>query len=620
MLRRPAPRLATLASRAICLTRVDARRSVLTHRTRRCDYSTESPTISHDVGVLGGGITGLASAYYLTRELPNAKVTLYESKENVGGWLQSHRVPVKDGTILFEAGPRTLRPQSNGVLTAGLMQELDLTKDAIFTQRTSPAARNRFVYYPDHLVRMPHPSYGLADNIWSLFTEPVFETAIWSGLTEYWKNPRDPSVQDESIGSFFSRRLSKPIVDRILSAVIHGIYAGDVYQLSAKSLFPQLWRDEGEHGSVSHGMLQSRAEGVKMAKREADFLQEMKQFKWDPLLKATLRENSVFTFKDGLKMLTDRLYAKLFETGRVEFKTSSAVESINQAEGNTGIEVKIAGKADSQKHSHIISALSPWHLDAITRGSSNKQMIPTIPTVTVMTVNLYFRTPNMHEPGFGYLIPQATPFENNPERALGVVFDTAYSPGPGDLDPANWHDLNVEQLKQAREQGRMINVNDFAWYNMPDQPNHQDDVTARGTKVTVMLGGHWWNGWPSYPDEKEGVAMARTLLERHLGIKEEPEAWMVNLEQDCIPQYTVGHEQRLQQAHNNIWREYQGRLRVAGNWMSGAGVNDCVRSAFDVAKNIRKDGTGLEHIGEEPNVRVKITPGKPGEKEDDDQR
>lgn len=84
------------------------------------DYSAE-PTASQDVAVLGGGITGLACAYYLTRELPNAKVTLYEAKDHIGGWMQSKRVPVKDGTILFESGPRTLRPQSNGVLTASLV-------------------------------------------------------------------------------------------------------------------------------------------------------------------------------------------------------------------------------------------------------------------------------------------------------------------------------------------------------------------------------------------------------------------------------------------------------------------------------------------------------------------
>jgi len=78
----------------------------------------------NDIAILGGGITGLASAYYLTKELPNAKITIYEASDRLGGWLSSKRVPVKDGTILFEAGPRTLRPSSNGVLSARLVGEL----------------------------------------------------------------------------------------------------------------------------------------------------------------------------------------------------------------------------------------------------------------------------------------------------------------------------------------------------------------------------------------------------------------------------------------------------------------------------------------------------------------
>lgn len=497
------------------------------------------------------------------------------------------------------------------------MQELDLTKDAIFTQKTSPAARNRYVYYPDHIVRMPHPHYGLADNLWSLLTEPVFKTVLLSGIRELWKEPRDASVQDESIGDFISRRFSKEIVDRLLSAVIHGIYAGDVWQLSAKSLFPTLWRDEGEHNSVIHGMVKSRNEGTQMTRREMKFLQDMKSFAWDPLLKATLSGNSVFTFKEGLGMLSERLHAKLFQTGQVEFKTSTPVTSIALAEDGTGVDVMAVGSSQKTTHSHIISALSPGHLNQVCRTATGFDLIETIPTVTVMTVNLYFRTPDLHEPGFGYLIPQGTPFENNPERALGVVFDTAYAPSPHDVETVS-RTVNVEALRNVRESGRMINLNDFAWYNMPETPNLQDHVQKRGTKVTVMLGGHWWDGWPSFPDEKEGVAMARSVLERHLGIKEEPEASLVNLEKDCIPQYTVGHEQRLKQAHSRISREYNGRLRVAGNWMSGVGVNDCLRSAYEVAKNLSKDttATGLELIGEVANVRLKSP--RPGQNSDDE--
>ncbi|KAK0248894.1 oxygen-dependent protoporphyrinogen oxidase [Friedmanniomyces endolithicus] len=563
-------------------------------------YSSDAEQ-THNVAILGGGITGLASAYYLTKELPNVRVTIYEASDRIGGWLSSKRVPVKDGTVLFEAGPRTLRPNGNGVLSAKLLQELDLAKDAIFAQNTSPAARNRYVYYPDHLVRMPHPSVGIADNLWSLFTEPVFSGTPWGIVSEFFKPQRDPSVQDESVGDFFSRRIGRNAVDRLLSGVLHGIYAGDAWQLSAKSLFPVQWRDEAETGGIMAGVVKMQADGRRVTKHEGDFLLEAKKFRWDPLLKATLKDNTAFTLKDGLQGLVDGLARHLFAKGNVEFKTSSPVSSVKLT--RAGIEVTAQGSEQSKSYRHAISALSPSHLNQVAKDPSSDSnvasLVPIIPSVTVMTVNLYYRTPDLHLPGFGYLIPQATPFESNPERALGVVFDSAYSPSPRDLDLANWQITDTQLLQQAREKGQLINVNDFAWYNMPDRPNAQDDVKERGTKLTVMLGGHWWNEWPSFPDEQQGLALAKSVLQRHLNITEEPEAYQVNVQEDCIPQYTVGHEDRLKKAHNKIWNEYKGRLRVAGNWMSGVGVNDCLRSAWDVVRSIRdgRDGTGLEQVG-----------------------
>lgn len=369
------------------------------------------------------------------------------------------------------------------------------------------------------------------------------------------------------------------MVDRILSAVLHGIYAGNAYNLSAKSLFPGVWRDEATAGTLIAGLMKSRTDGFEVTKREAAYLQEMKTFAWDPLLKATLKDTTVFTFREGLGTLTDGLVRYLAQSGNVEFKTSSPVERIEPSLDKSSIWVAAQGPSEPIPYKNVISALTPAHLNTITQ-KQKPALIPNIPSVTVMTVNLYYRTPDLHPAGFGYVIPQATPFENNPERALGVVFDTAYSPSPKDLDMNNWQIDNAEAIKQARESGQLVNVNDFAWYNLPDKPNIQDDVKERGTKLTVMLGGHWWDGWPAFPDEQEGLALAKSVVERQLGITEEPEVWQVNIQKDCIPQYEVGHESKLRKAHNNLWQEYRGRLRVAGNWMSGVGVNDCLRSAW----------------------------------------
>jgi len=83
---------------------------VLSPQTR--SYSQGGQPPERRFAVLGGGITGLSTAHFLAQELPTAKVTIYESGGKLGGWLKSKYVDVKNGRILFEQGPRTLRPST----------------------------------------------------------------------------------------------------------------------------------------------------------------------------------------------------------------------------------------------------------------------------------------------------------------------------------------------------------------------------------------------------------------------------------------------------------------------------------------------------------------------------
>ena len=64
---------------------------------------------AREIAILGGGLTGLATAFYLNRELPKAKITIYEKSKRLGGWVDSELVKVDDGEVLFEWGPRTIR-------------------------------------------------------------------------------------------------------------------------------------------------------------------------------------------------------------------------------------------------------------------------------------------------------------------------------------------------------------------------------------------------------------------------------------------------------------------------------------------------------------------------------
>lgn len=71
--------------------------------------------------VLGGGITGLSSAFHLSRRFPQALITLLEQNPRLGGWISSERVTVRDAhgreaNVVLEAGPRTLRPNAKSLL------------------------------------------------------------------------------------------------------------------------------------------------------------------------------------------------------------------------------------------------------------------------------------------------------------------------------------------------------------------------------------------------------------------------------------------------------------------------------------------------------------------------
>ena len=109
-----------------------------------------------------------------------------------------------------------------------------------------------------------------------------------------------------------------------------------------------------------------------------------------------------------------------------------------------------------------------------------------------------------------------------------------------------------------------------------------------------MLGGHWWDDYePSdYPSPSTAIDMARSVLKRHLGIDAEPSAASATLQRDCIPQYTVGHEDRMAQGHDDLEDHFGGRVRVAGCSYTGVGVNDCVRAAWELVQGL----TGIRKV------------------------
>lgn len=441
------------------------------------------------------------------------------------------------------------------------VDELGLEDRLLTTSKDSPAAQNRFIYFPDHLVRMPGPGMSLLANLQNLWSEPIFDGAIAGALREFSTPKRPPDVQDESVGSFISRRFGSALADNVVSAVFHGIYAGDIYKLSARSILPQLWQIESKKRSIMWDMLDRSLGGQRLISPDDADLLKLRKYEVKPVSKAraAAEASSVFTFQDGIGDLASRLEHQLAQRDNVQLRTGTLVKDVRITGNDTKIEFATQDSNPSRKQhgkdhwefGHVISTIAGSKLASIV--SEDTPLLPLFQTkaVTVMVVNLFYSNPSIvPAKGFGYLLPRSLPLAQNPERALGVVFDSDASIG-------------------------------------------QDAI--EGTKLTVMLGGHWWDDYDKYPDEEEGASMAKAILKRHLQITAEPQAVRVGLQKSCIPQYEVGHEQRMEQASKDL-EAFGGRLRVAGSSYTGVGLNDCVRAATDCVKGLLHgtSKTGLE--------------------------
>lgn len=458
----------------------------------------------------------------------------------------------------------------------------------------------------------PYPKSGIVTNIFrnlpALFTEPIFKGMVGGMLAEPTVDTRGRHVQDESVGDFVTRRFGPTIADNMLSALFHGIYAGDIYKLSARTLLATLWYMETRDPSGS-GILPEVFE--LMLKRERLCSSSNAWLLAQPgYLKDTdkaahrlyrnLSQQSVYTFVDGIGQLTTRLEEAMLDSPNIRIATENAVSRVEKDPESGKISIASSGDLTDESYDYVISALSPSAIGDATDGNPFLGPPEIRDAATVMVVNLYYSDPNITDPyrGFGYLIPQSVPMEQNPERALGVIFASETS-GPRPLEASP----STEPFDSTPE-SQILPTDPFTQW----PTNHQD--TAPGTKLTVMLGGHWWSDWSSadIPSPRTAIDMAKSVLARHMQIFDEPLLARARLQKDAIPQYRVGYRDAMAGVHADL-EAFRGKVRVAGPaWQGGVGVNDCVRRAWEVVEEMG-DGedmaeggkwrTGLEHFTKE---------------------
>jgi oxygen-dependent protoporphyrinogen oxidase len=193
------------------------------------------------IGIIGAGISGLATAFWLQRARPDWPLTVFDAAPGPGGALHT---AVVDG-FRFEAG-------CNGFLS-NKPDSLDLVREsgaAELLMESSAAARKRFVYTGALHALPESPRAFLATRL--LSTAGKLRVAA-----EFFVRPRRDGA-DETLEEFGYRRLGREFTDVFLGAMTAGIYGSTPARLSVGAAFPLIAALEREHGGLFRGMLAKR--------------------------------------------------------------------------------------------------------------------------------------------------------------------------------------------------------------------------------------------------------------------------------------------------------------------------------------------------------------------------
>ena len=323
------------------------------------------------VVIIGGGISGLATAYYLAKG--GTPSTIIESRPRLGGVIRTDKV---EGCTI-EAGPDSFLSVKPAAME--LIGELGLRDDVIGSNDhlriTYVRKGGKLVPLPDGLMMM------VPTKILPLLTTGLLGpgTKVRMGM-ELLRAPK-MKEGDESVAVFVREHYGQEAVDYLAEPLLSGIYGGDPRELSVTAVLPRFVELATRYGSLTRGVLASRAEAPKSQAPA-------------PLFR---------TLKGGLGQLVDAVEASIRGTVTVRHARAEAVERTT-----SGFRVRLDG--EWLEADHVVVACEA-HSAAGLLGPVDARVTELVGMVAYsssMTVAVGFNAADFAQlpSGFGFLVPR----------------------------------------------------------------------------------------------------------------------------------------------------------------------------------------------------------------------
>lgn len=390
------------------------------------------------VVIIGGGISGLAAAYYLKRYASEKaipiEIRVLERERRLGGTIKT----VYEDGFTVEGGPDCFLSEKPWALT--MAREMGVEWQIVGTNEEN---KGTYIYSDEKLYRLPEGVMLMVPTrILPMLTTGLLTLhgKIRMGMDLFIK-PRKDDVE-ESLAEFVTRRLGREALEKIAEPLVAGVHAGAPESMSLRATFPRFKQLEDDHGSLIKGMLARMRQTHK--KNSGDN---------NPL-------TMFVTFHDGLGEFIGHL--------RSTFKD----EELLIGHSVTTIMKKTAGgwlinivNAPMMEADAIISAVPAYQTSAFLHNVDTElaEELRQIPYVSTATVSLAFESHILPKlKGFGFVVPRDQNrkimaatwtsrkfFNRSPEGTtlLRCFFGSAHQPGMFNQDDETFIRTALAELR-----------------------------------------------------------------------------------------------------------------------------------------------------------------------------
>jgi len=454
------------------------------------------------IAVIGGGISGLATAFWLRQK--GCEVTVFESDNRVGGIIRSERIR---GYTIDRAANCLMNflPEVNH-----LIETVGLAGERVFRE---PAANKRYLLKQGKPQAVPlKPMDMLMSSFWSwkaklrMVMEPFISVSA--------------PGNEETVADFVRRRFGRELFEQAIDPFVAGTLSGDPEQACVQSVMPQFYNMEQQYGSVIRGMFALKAAGSHGR-----------------------YPKQLFSFKQGMEALPTAIACYLGNKVRTGIRVQG-VERIGKQW------VLTVAHAQDMEHVRDVEEIEADAVVIATPGAAAAQLLEPlssvlagqlkgIPYAPMAVMTLGFRKQDINHPmdGMGCLIPA-----REKKNILGMFWSSSL----------------------------------FA------------DRAPNGHVLVTCYAGGMRNPDMLEHDDNQLIHLAMADLRDMMDIHGEPTFVRVIRHAKGLPQYHLGHQQRLTTIDAQL-RLLPG-LYLSGNYLDGVSVRDRIAQGNHLAERILRDG------------------------------